>query len=203
MNSRAFDIKNFFCIIMTLALVGCGMKALPQYKPTQFLMNQESDGIEVFIEPFVDKKRIKKYFGTDLIEKGIFPSYVRVVNGSKDTSIYVSEDSFSLVLESGNYRTVETREIKDVSAGDNLALAGACCISIPCILMGGKMAYDASIINYNFNQNKLYPTTISPGKEASGFVYFSLPEKGTIPKSWQIMASIENFSDRKKIKLIF
>ena len=206
MNSRVLDIKNLICIITTLILVGCAMTALPQYKPTQFLMNQKSDGVQVFIEPFVDKKRIKKYFGTDLIEEGIFPFYVKVVNESKDTSIYVSENTFSLVLESGNSRTVGTKEIQDVSAGHNLAKAGMCCFSIasiPCIVMGSEMATDASVINYNFNQNKLYPSTISPGKEASGFVYFSLPEKGTIPKSWHMMASIENFSDSKTFKLIF
>ena len=179
------------------------MKPPPQYKLTEFLMHQESDGIKVSVEPFVDKKRIKKYFGTDLIAKGIFPFYVRIVNGLKDTSIYVDESTFSLVLETGSSKSVEAKEIQSVSAGENLALAGACCISIPCILMGGKIASDASVINYNFNLNKLQPTTVSPGKDVSGFVYFSLPEKGTIPKSWKIMASIENFSNSNKIKFIF
>ena len=204
MKSRVLDIRNFVCIITTLISVGCAtMKPPPQYKPTQFLMHQESDGIKVFIEPFVDKKRIKKYFGTDLIAKGIFPFYVRIVNGLKDTSIFVDESTFSLVLETGNAKSVETKEIQSVSAGENLSLVGACCISIPCMLMGGKIAGDASVINYNFNQNKLQATTISPGKNASGFVYFSLPDKGTIPKSWKIMASVENFSDNKKTKFIF
>ena len=118
MKSRVLDIRHFVCIITTLIFVGCAtMKPPPQYKLTEFLMHQESDGIKVSVEPFVDKKRIKKYFGTDLIAKGIFPFYVRIVNGLKDTSIFVDESTFSLVLETGSSKSVEAKEIQSVSAG--------------------------------------------------------------------------------------
>ena len=204
MKSRILEMRNFVCIITILILIGCATtKPPPQYKGTHFLMHQESNGVEVYIEPFVDKNEVKKYFGTNLIAKGIFPVYVKIVNETKDLSIFVDDTTFSLVVENNNYKPIKIDEIKDVSAGTAVATAGTCCISIPCMLLGGKMATDASVINYNFNYNKLHPTTISPGKDVSGFVYFRLPKKGRIPEFWKIQASIENFSNSNKTELIF
>lgn len=195
---------NFCLIVSMLILVGCATMAVPpQYEPTKFSTHQESGGIKVSIEPFVDKSMVKKYFGEDLISDGIFPIYVRIENGSKDNSIFINENTFSLVLPKDSSGNFETNKIIDESGGVGLSVLGTVLISPPMMLLGGKMSTDASVINYTFNKNMFRPTTISPGKNASGFVYFSLPEKGIIPKSYKILATIENFSDDEKIRLIF
>ena len=108
MKSRILEMRNFVCIITILILIGCATtKPPPQYKGTHFLMHQESNGVEVYIEPFVDKNEVKKYFGTNLIAKGIFPVYVKIVNETKDLSIFVDDTTFSLVVENNNYKPIK------------------------------------------------------------------------------------------------
>ena len=184
-------------------LAGCAtMKSLPPYEATHFSMHQESRGIKVFVEPFSDQNTIKKYFGTDLISNGIFPFCVRIVNGTDNTSILVDESTFSLKLKTDIESTSESKEIIDSSAGADAAMVGAY-VSPALMLYGNKLFTDAMVINSAFNQNRLKPTTVSPGKNVSGFVYFSLPEKGVIPKDWNLKATIKSISGDEKVKLIF
>jgi len=93
-------------------------------------MHQESGGVEVFVEPFVNQNKIKKYFGTNLITKGIFPVYVKIANKSKDTSFFVNENTFSLVVGTDNYNALEIDEIKSVSGGLGVSQVGACCLCL-------------------------------------------------------------------------
>ena len=195
--------------------VGCSTMATPRlYTPVHFPMQEETDGIKVSLEIFKSKDKIENTFGTDLIEAGIVPFYVQVDNTTKDKSILVDEHSFSLQFGANRTDLTAKNKIKDSNEeASQLATAATAGIFVAplfltpilpiMLLKSGKMITDTSVVNYVFNRNKLWPTTLSPGKSVRGFVYFKLPEKGIIPDKWNMIVSIKHFSDGKKTSFQF
>ena len=210
MNFKGFDIgKVVLLFLFILATTGCGtMKPPPLYSATVFPLHKESDGIRVSIDPLTDKEESKTYFGIDLISEGILPVYIQVANNASKLSLFVDQNTFSLQTGSENSLHNESEKIKSdkgpgSSAGTAILLLSPMGLLPVMMLSGGKMLSDATVINYGFNLQKLHPSTVSPNTSISGFIYFQLPEKGTIPNNWRLVSSINSISGEKITEIVF
>jgi hypothetical protein len=208
-------INRLMVLVLIVMAAGCSTMATPPlYTSEHFPMQKESEGIQVSLEIVKSKDKVEKYFGTDLLAAGIVPFYVQVVNTSKDSSILVDEHSFSLQLGAKSPGLNTNNKIKNSTeeASQMSTAATAGIFVTPLILMpilpamlleSGKMVTDASVVNYVFNRNKLWPTTLSPGRSIRGFVYFKLPAKEVMPDRWNMDVTIKHLSDDKNTTFQF
>ena len=144
MKVKILVICKFGFAGILLLLAGCAtMPSPPQYEATHYSMHQESKGFKVSVEPFSDKENVKKYFGVDLISRGIFPLYVRIVNGTESTSILVGENTFLLKIRTNIKSKSQSHELVDTSNAVGIQMAGAILISTPLSLIGTKLETDA------------------------------------------------------------
>lgn len=190
----------FLSTLSMIGLQGCTTLELPDYQAKSidhYSASLSKNGLSVAIHPLTDVEENKKYFGVDLLNKGILPVLVMAKNQSP-SSFILKKERFSLgsknpVSDSTNDR----KRLGSEASGEALSLAGAMLISLPLMFIGGKMESDATVVKQNFLVKELHMETISPGKSTQGFVYFRLP-KGTAPqKLWKIHLEAVNLQSKE------
>lgn len=177
-------------IFASILFSGCSSKRFPSYpvqQINQYSYHQEKGGLEVAIEPLLDKDKgkIEKYFGMNLLSSKIIPVFVVARNNSTSSSFVLAKDRFLLGDVTGSGNTINRSKIGDISSAQAVGIAGvllavsspAILVSSPMVVAAASMASDAAEVKYNFELKQLRAGTLSPGEITSGFVYFPLPQK--------------------------
>ena len=84
---------------LAVAVTGCVTIESPglTIQPVaQYSLHQVKDDLFVAVEPFRDKAKVLKYFGTDLLSDGILPILTVVENHSRTSSFVLLKEQFSL-----------------------------------------------------------------------------------------------------------
>lgn len=180
-----------------LVLSGCPTLHLPDYPVRTFESysnTQVAQNVGVVVEPMTESEQIEHYFGTDLRAAGMLPVFILVENRG-GTSFLLSKERIGLVSEADDLpqvsqpgRTESEAPATAVGASSAPALLVGSAAAIPLILVSAKLGSDAKEINHNLVVKELRTRTLSPGADAKGFLYFSLP--GTYTKLQQLRVRI-------------
>jgi hypothetical protein len=177
------------CLIgLALLLSACSTLQLPDYeKPQGVARSSQSDsGLEVFADALTAKAEIKRLFGVDLLSAGILPIFVSATNRSESSSFLLTQEHFALSSGTLDLRSGSTgADAKSETLGTTFAMVGAAGSPL-LLLMGVKMVSNATVINQNFKTKEFHSTTISPGREAHGFVYFRIPKEAGESGIWSL-----------------
>jgi len=156
-------------------LISCStmnLKQYPQASPILFQNTQPKNGISIVAQPLLDGMESKEYFGVDLIEKGILAINITIRNDNPSISYMVPADSVR-ITQINSVNIINDPESEDQQAGEVAGMAGAVLISPLLFAVAAQQLSDASIIEENFEANKLRTTTIDPGETVAGFSYFN------------------------------
>lgn len=150
------------------------LEKFPEPAVTSFVRATSSNEVSVYIKPLLNEKDYKKYFGTNLIDKGILAIYLSINNSSPETSYLVPAESIKLSIKDFNRQSYySTKEDEKNPLGipfRELAVASAI------INLVVQQYSDATIIQENFKSVRFRTKTIDTGKSASGFAYFNLTD---------------------------
>lgn len=175
--------RSAILILLTIAcLAAC---SVPQVQKTDvraidaYPLRKEMNGLTVAIDPQQNPAIVKTTFGVNLLEERILPIFVVIRNDNPLASFLVSADQF--VLQQGNV-TASTggASISTTSAEVLVYLFGA---------IFAQRVTDLKFANQNMRHVELARTTLSPGRVASGYIYFQLPSDTPPSATWAIAYS--------------
>ena len=174
--------QRILLISALFGLISCStmnLKQYPEASPMLFQNTQSNNGISVAAQPLSGENESKEYFGVDLIDNGILAVHMTIRNDNTNNSYMIPADSVQITQRSGIDK-INNPESGDQQAGEVLGVAGAVLISPLLLAVAIQQLSDASIIEENFEANKLRTTTIDPGEKVAGFSYFVWDKVKTI-----------------------
>lgn len=144
-------------------------------------------GVTVSVDPFIEEERLKKYFGDDLLVKGILPVFVSIENVKNEDGFMLDRNEVRLAIKGkeGKGDTAGNPDYKIPSASAIQIGSGMVALS-PLILpllplgalisiLGEQAQRDAVEIIRNMEKKKIVDKTMYQGGSNSGFLYFSFP----------------------------
>lgn len=194
-------------IILIATMTGCATLHLPDYHANSFQSYSNSivkNNVGVAIEPLTDSAKIKQYFGTDLRTTGILPVFMLVENRG-DRSFLLSKEKIVLVTDESNNSLVEnSSETVSSTLASTLgimavpAIVVAPIIAVPLMPLAAKLGSDVEEVRHNLAVKEFRSKTVSPGTNAQGFMYFSLPKTYTTLKRLRVQIPITKTPGNKK-----
>lgn len=173
-------------------LAGCTI-SIPDYQPASPPLTErtgQASGVEVALDPFIERERTEKYFDIDAVAKGIAILHVRVVNKTADQTFLVRKDNFQLVPnETAVGLTTDGKQVKPSEPvvgqipGERGPTPG-----IYSLFGGTGKELLPSEIRRNFVGKEMVDQTLSAGQSMEGFIYFSSVEKG---EDWSGTTSVD------------
>lgn len=175
-------------LIFSLAglLFGCAssVERYPTRSPEVLSATEERSALTVGAAPLVNGKESERYFGIDLEDAEIAAILVVVRNASIDVSYLLLEDRISIANASGAATRADRAPTSDRIATSTqvagLALVGAgaafpplVLVGLPVFLAGVTMGSSGHDVQESLVTDALRSTTLSPGTQAQGFVYFA------------------------------
>jgi len=209
-------LTRFVGMAFGLSVVaGCGTLQLPDYPTRSTAAHQYhavGDELALSVHPLVTSREVKKYFGTNLLGKGILPVHFVVENRGATSSFVVADENFSLRDSEADVRE-GTADGEDPRVGRSAASSGATVAVMSTALVILPVAYlvavfpvmdamsDNAEVKRNFVAKQFRIKTISPGESARGFLYFRLPKKRDSPDEWIVRAEIADTGDETRERL--
>ena len=182
-SAKHSDAARLICLgFSTITLLtGCGTMKVTELKTDSaesYADHARKNGVAIGVRPFTDKKEIKETFKIDLLAKGLLPILLVAENQSESSSFILAKDRVSVLSEATGVTNISGRtEVKSDTAGNALTVAGAALGATPLLLVGLKMASDATIIQHNLADKEFYSRTLGPRQKAQGFIYFQFPKE--------------------------
>ena len=175
-------------IVITLAslplfLAGCTTAKIADYQPASAATTEravQQSGVEVALDPFVEKARTEKYFDMDAVAEGIAILHVRVANKTADQTFLVLKKNVRLIpIGAGTAMTGDGKQIERSKTGaETTGIIGGVAGSAPLILVSAAMLSKSTETQRNFVGKEMPDQTLSPGESMEGFVYFTPVKKG-------------------------
>ncbi len=153
---------------------------LNEYKEAPDVKHLESktiEGISTFVKPITDAEDSQKYFGLNLLEKGIIPIYLSIKNSNQNKFYTINSNSIIIGNTEQIDQSVNPAQDKRRES-EKLASAGAIG-GMFFLLPAAALASESSVIKENLDSKRFRSQTIEPGEKASGFCYFKLDELKT------------------------
>ena len=189
---------HLFTLLCIFPLFSCTITK-PAVIDSQLAMQkgyeQFQEGLRIYIRPLRDKNEIEKYFGANLLEKNILPTFVLAENKSESKTFLVEpanqlqenpkskQNGKSIEAEKNSSEYITATEAKnsvyekDTGLEKGLILTGPIfwLAAIP-IAMADYGPTDASkSLQQALITKSLRRQTLTPGKTESGFLYYRIP----------------------------
>lgn len=152
---------------------GCSSPHYPDY-PHKTLAEYKSytkhHDLSVAAEALTDPQEIKNYFGSNILEDGILPVHIVVINNSEKDSYILLKENIGL-LETANISSEDRLQVGHDA--ENLRDIGLILISPILYAYGDTQAIGQT---ENFVLKEFQRESIEPGQRASGFIYFRRPD---------------------------
>lgn len=202
-NSRLI----FCCVPVLLSITGCANLLLPDFKldpNKQYTYKEKKEGLEIAVEPFTDPKETEHYFGINFKERGYLPVLLVAKNTSSGTSYILDQEKISIEVytpESNNDPDLSTQ----LTAEQDELEAGAMVTAVMLMPMISMFALNDQLnlkeVERNLVEKEFHTTTLSPGKETYGFIYFKVPKaKLTEDAPFLVRVSAHNLKTKQSDK---
>jgi hypothetical protein len=185
-------MKHFIIIAscsLLLLFNGCGTARIADYQPASPSISErmaQQSGVEVALDPFVERARTDKYFDIDAIANGIAILHVRVVNKTANQTFLVKKEGFQLLRNGAGGLTGDGKKIERSSpAGQVMGVVGMGALMG---LVGAAMVSNATEVQRNFTSKEMGDQTLSPDESMEGFIYFAPLNHG---EDWTRAAAVK------------
>lgn len=139
----------------------------------------EQDGLRAVVDPIMDPERSKSYFATDALSKGIFPIHVHLHNTTSEASLLIDQSEMKLLAADAQSAGTSATHVEYRNrTAEVTGTVGVVLISPALIFASGPQVARALAVQHSFAE-KEFPgrITLSAGRSADGFVYFSIPAR--------------------------
>ncbi len=185
-----------FSSLILLLLAGCTTARIADYQPAASPSVSErtaqASGVEVALDPFVEKERTEKYFDMDAVGQGIAILYVRVINKTADQTFLVQKENVQLIrngaggLAGGGGRTASSQASANAIGITGAVLGGLGGVGL--LSAGSAMVSHSTEVQRNLTSKEMGDQTLSPGESMEGFIYFTPVKPG---EDWTRAAAVK------------
>jgi hypothetical protein len=209
---------NFFSRIIYLALIagevflinGCATGSETDYRlgaTSSHSRTVQKDGLEITIDPIIDRERSRHYFGIDAANEGIAIFFVRAANRSQDRTFIVEKKDFRLHLPPAlQGRALGTGDVKrDTSGAETTAwivggIAGGAGLGMAFAAITSNQSME---IQRNFVAKEMPDQTLAPGESMEGFIYYrSVPKDGSWTRGSAIKINLPETTSHNENQII-
>jgi nitrate reductase NapE component len=221
---------NLTVFVTLIAFMGCSIKNYPGFSrnANEFKTYQKRNNIAMALDPFIEKERLEKFFGVDLLNEytvnehtyAILPVYVAIENmGDHSVLLRVNDVQFLTVdgtvigdAVDANTASMPARQsvANRQSALNTFAMIGVCIFPL---LIGVMLAFpfvlsaDATdrSVEVNTYSKALREKSIGNGEANSGFVYFLVKDNEieTLRNVSKLRVNIKNLDTSEKTAFDF
>lgn len=179
-------------LLFVFLSAGCATSKIAAYQPVAPAATEhkaEQSGLEVALDPFVERSRSEAYFDVNAVSKGIAILHARISNNTTDQTFIVEKKNIQLVPV-GTNTTINSNERgipQSHGGGTALTIAGAVGIGLGGIatapagmvlaLAGAAMTSHSTEVQRNFIDKEMPDQTLAPGENMEGFIYFTPVKK--------------------------
>lgn len=213
-RSGTFTITIALALNVLTACSGVKMRDVQVKDFSQYNTHQEQKGVRVAVDPYIEKERLKEFFGTNLLSVyGILPVHVVVENGTnqplliqKNDIVMLPSDNSGISHEPPAYVNMPIRHKWNKLDHGWMTLIGVALFPLPAALAAPavlKVEADYASIMRNINEKSLHDKSIYNGERHDGFVYFQLKDnvaKGTVPK---VRVNVKNLKSDETLSFTF
>jgi hypothetical protein len=176
-------------------LAGCSTERITDYQPASPSISEravQQSGVEVALDPFVDRERTDKYFKIDAVAEGIAILHVRLQNKTADKTFLVEKKDFHLFPEgsAGGAMGDDKKIERSQTAGTTVEVIGAVTLAgVDALYLAGLASVSQSTeVQRNFTAKEMADATLPPGKSMEGFIYFTPVKEGV---DWTRTAAVK------------
>jgi hypothetical protein len=204
--------SQFLLLTLTMLLIASGCATqLADYQPRpidQYRHVQVENGLAVVIEPLTETAEAEKYFGTDLVSKGILAVFV-IVQNRGETSILVSTEKIALGEGQVGSSPKGPDSADATATGMGVGLIGAALfppLVVPLVVflpIASSMIANSNEMKHNFQTKELRTKTLSPGGSTSGFLYFKIPSTVNTPtEQWAVAIELNDLTLMRMSRIV-
>lgn len=186
--------RNFLALLASgiCGGIGCATSKTASYQataPSATARTVTESGLEVTLDPFIEKARSEQYFRIDAVSEGLAILHVRVTNRTSDKTLLLEKKNVRLVPrgESAARAAVEKKIDRSTGGAERAEMVGTLALSLPLRFAAGAVVSRAAEIRRNFVEKEFQDQTLGPGQSAEGFIYFTPVTKGL---DWSAGAAI-------------
>ena len=200
--------------------ISCSYTLTPNVviKPiSQYKLWQVKEGLEIAVEPFFEKERMKTLFETDLLSYGILPVLVVIENNHPNSGFLFDKRNFSIAIKEedsdSKTGTVETMsKYKKLDEYPGITLAMGTIGMIAPITMAPGVAIgiydtlkerDNEKIRQNLMRKAFLDKTIFPKESYSGFLYFQMKDLEGMKKVVAVLIKAKNVISNEEQTFVF
>ena len=191
---KRFTLMTF--VSLPLILAGCTTARIADYQPAVFPSTSErtaqASGVDVALDPFVEKERTEKFFDMDAVGQGIAILHVRVTNKTADQTFLVKKENVQLVrngaggLTGGGERTASSQASANTIGITGAVLSGLGGVGL--LSAGAAMVSHSTEVQRNLTSKEMGDQSLSPGESMEGFIYFTPVKTG---EDWASAAAVK------------
>ncbi len=189
--------SSLLLLATVVAVAGCSSahpKAYSAADDPMRLQIQETNGLRFSVDAVLDRKRSQKYFGTDTLDKGIVPVFVRIENVASAGSVLVEKEQFRIAVNAdAGGQSPLAGEVKNRSVtGEVIGGTGLLLLASPLIIVGSGMISTADEVRHNFVDKEFRNQSLAPGHSAQGFVYCQMQDRKQPVQAVSISIPVRN-----------
>ena len=202
-----------FCLGISITLLGCGVEVhditAPDASSCKF--TGKTDGLKVSAEPFIEKDKLIRYFGSDLRSKGLIPILIIFENKNAGDGFIIVQERAKLTIEKSGHESE-----RDARASYNrysteppltYSISPVTDFTVPILfgIVGGVIIeqhyVNLAIIARNMEEKKLVDKIVYPSSSHYGFVYFRIEKEDDMVSIKEISFDIKNIRTNEMITL--
>lgn len=213
------SLRKFLACILTIILNVSAFSCSPKFqtvtqKPaSEYTLFQDKDGLQVAIEPCLDKNQINDMFAINLLEHNILPVLVVIQNNSNFPMYLNPEKNIALLNQEGlDLMFSDSSEAKSAvvnEATERYIVRGA--IVVPLLVVSPLGAIVAALaltkdyesIRNNILEKQLNERIIFHGEPVKGYVFFQFENEETLKDIKAVCLDFDNIRKKEIINFLF
>ena len=197
--------KTVAAAVMVLTLTGCSTVEIQKERAQPALAyssHTEFGGLVISVEPYTEKDRLVKFFGCDLVARGVLPVLVVIENVEAGDGYVLLKENSTLVMQNpdlnspggipGNANAKAKAAYESARATETVAgLLMSPLLGVLSAFYGNEFQNEVTILE-NLRYKELAPKTIYRGGAQNGFLYFKFDRKEDLEHLTAVRVDMKN-----------
>jgi hypothetical protein len=209
-----FSLITSILSMIFLALAACAhveMDKVSAEVASSVRFKSQANGLLISIDPYMEEERLVRFFGVDLLSRGVLPLLIYFKNVDAEDGYVLLHEKSTLLMRSSdseiaegnenrtddqNLKTQESQEkgnsVTGFAAASGIAAVG---LTPPGMLMFAfsQTAHEnEELISRNIEDKKIMEKTVYPGDSQSGFIYFQLEKREAVEDLVAVHLEVRN-----------
>ena len=191
-------------------VAGCGspkMTPIPPKPIDEFAWRASSEGFEIAIDPWMDRDRVKKHFGMDLLSRHIVPLEVVIANVGAEGGFLLQPELLVILDDKGRQGTESASGGIAPSGLDPgafmvtyLAISQVLAVGLTALAEEGYQ--DAQDVRRRMNSLQLSDHPLYRSDSNRGFIYLRFADLKDLAKAAAIKFRVKNVRSRQEKTLV-